>query len=291
MYLQLFHPFKWMRWAIYAGLAVNISYYTATLIVNIYISAPAPGQSWQEAPLSTDFTKTGFLKIARTIVVSLVIDVYLFFLPMVAIWKLDIASNKKFGVALVFATGFLYVASSFSPSAFSAHLMCLSIYSLYDSACVASSLSVYFNNLLVDRQNDFTYYAIFVNIVTIIEMCVGITAACMPPCSILFKRNQFTAQRSGHRFSSTLSRPFRRSRWTGSSGLGINVDDVETVVESVVPEEKLGGESSPRRRQRESSPRWQERELPALPAERSSESLKLPLQSRSTLHLPIQSSQ
>lgn len=90
-------------------------------------------------------------------------------------------------------------------------------------ACIASSVSVYYNNLLVVRQGDFTYYAMFVNLMTMIELSVGISAACMPPCSILFKNKKMFGKGG---FLSMLIHP-KRSNWDGTT------NDEETVTSSV----------------------------------------------------------
>lgn len=55
------------------------------------------------------------------------------------------------------------------------------------SCCVASSLSVYFQLRITQNQNDFLYHVVFVFLTYIMEMCVGISASCMPSLALLHK--------------------------------------------------------------------------------------------------------
>ncbi|OJJ98505.1 hypothetical protein ASPACDRAFT_1857760 [Aspergillus aculeatus ATCC 16872] len=161
MYLDLFKPFRWQRYAIYFGLLVNWGFYIAIAVATLYYTSPAPGQSWQESFLSPRYT--GMVPLMIPIAVgNLVLDVYILILPMLSIWRLQMGRKKKFGVAAIFATGFV--------------------------ACIASSLSIYFKVILRHHEEDFTYYTLPVLIMCLAEMCVGITASCMPSMSLLIRR-------------------------------------------------------------------------------------------------------
>ena len=106
MYLQIFSPFRWLRICVYIGLFVTWGFYIAVLIPSIYYMAPNPGQSWQEGFTNPRYLKSLNLNMPIAIG-SLILDVYIFLLPLVAVPKLRLSPRKKVGVAAVFATGFM----------------------------------------------------------------------------------------------------------------------------------------------------------------------------------------
>jgi len=55
------------------------------------------------------------------------------------------------------------------------------------SACTASSLTVYFFNLIRIHRTDYLYYVNFVGLMVTVEMCVGISVSCMPLIARLHK--------------------------------------------------------------------------------------------------------
>lgn len=77
LYLQVFWPFVWLRRMIYFGLFINVAFYTSIIIVTLYYTAPAPGQSFAEL-----FTSPRYFKSVNTAIPiasgSLVLDVYIF---------------------------------------------------------------------------------------------------------------------------------------------------------------------------------------------------------------------
>ncbi|KAE8423979.1 hypothetical protein BDV36DRAFT_290078 [Aspergillus pseudocaelatus] len=80
---------------------------------------------------------------------------------MAPIWNLQMDFNQRLGVMVVFGTGLL--------------------------ACVASSLSIYFKNILDHHTDDFSYYTLPVLIMCLVEMCVGISASSMPSLTLLVR--------------------------------------------------------------------------------------------------------
>ncbi|KAI9924228.1 hypothetical protein ASPWEDRAFT_42662 [Aspergillus wentii DTO 134E9] len=189
MYLQLFKPFNWLRYAVYFGLFINWGFYISVIAATLYFTAPAPGQSWQDSFSSNRYRRS----LNTTIPIaagSLVLDIYIFILPVACIWPLNMTMNKKFGVLAVFATGL--------------------------AACVASSLSIYFKDHLDHHQDDYTYYTLPVLLMALVEMCVGISASCMPPLTHLFKHGNL----QWSKVSSVILRPFQSlhsGSWKGSN--------------------------------------------------------------------------
>ncbi|KAL4816097.1 hypothetical protein BDW67DRAFT_163010 [Aspergillus spinulosporus] len=193
MYLHIFRPLALQRFAIYLGLVVNWTFYTIILIVTLYFTSPAPGQTWAESFLSPRYTKIDewMMPIAAG---SLVLDVYILLLPIASVWRLQMSTRKKLGVLAVFATGF--------------------------AACIASSLSIYYKHSLYHHSDDFSYYTLPVLIMCIMEMCVGITASCMPSMALLFRSENhplsrlFMSARSLLGSGSDMSRGHRTTRFS-----------------------------------------------------------------------------
>jgi len=153
LYLQLFSPILWLRYMIYFGAAVNILFYTSIVAATIYFTAPAPHESWVEAYVSPRYA--GALKMTIPIASgSLVLDIYIFLLPIFGLYGLQMSPKKKFGIMIVFATGL--------------------------SACLASSLSIYYKSVLDADIADYTYRVLPPVLMALVEMCVGISASCMP---------------------------------------------------------------------------------------------------------------
>ncbi|KAI0410417.1 hypothetical protein F5X98DRAFT_386111 [Xylaria grammica] len=160
MYLQIFGPLPWLRVSVYIGLAVNWLFYTIVVIASFVYQVPNPGQTWQEGFMNSRYTDSFHwtIPIASG---SLILDTYIFILPVVAIFNLQLQIKKKLGVIAVFATGLL--------------------------ACVASSLSIVFKQLLDIHLNDYTYWIYPVLLTSLVEMFVGISASCMPSTAGSFK--------------------------------------------------------------------------------------------------------
>ncbi|GJN70186.1 hypothetical protein PLICBS_004239 [Purpureocillium lilacinum] len=179
MYLQIFGPLPWLRICVYIGLFLNWGFYTAVIVASIYYQAPNPGQTWQEGFLNDRYTKSFNMTIPIASG-SLFLDTYIFVLPLIAVSKLRLSTKKKIGVMAVFATGLI--------------------------ACVASSLSIYFKNKLNARLDDYTFWIYPVLLMALVEMCVGITCACMPSAAGFFKN------KASHGFNTWSTNPLSMLR-------------------------------------------------------------------------------
>jgi hypothetical protein len=106
MYLQLFKPLKWLRWACYIGLFVNWAFYISKAICAIYFMVPNPGQSWAEALSNPRHIHAMDMSIPIASG-SLILDVYIFIIPMIVLSGLQLTRRRKFQLAAVFGTGAL----------------------------------------------------------------------------------------------------------------------------------------------------------------------------------------
>lgn len=108
LYLQIFAPFKGIRWAIYIGLGFTIIWYTVFTIAQLYLLTPENGEGFikqfaEQRQLDT-------LKISIPITAgSVFIDFYAFVIPIIGVSKLQLSRKRKFGVLLIFLTGFMFV--------------------------------------------------------------------------------------------------------------------------------------------------------------------------------------
>jgi hypothetical protein len=106
MYLQIFSPMKWLRISVYIGLVVNWGFYVAVIAASIYYQAPNPGQTWQEGFRNERYQRSFNMTIPIASG-SLILDTYIFILPLIAIQSLQLTLRKKIGVFVVFATGLM----------------------------------------------------------------------------------------------------------------------------------------------------------------------------------------
>jgi hypothetical protein len=106
MYLQIFGPLPWLRKSVYFGLLVNWGFYIAVIIASIYYQAPDPGQTWQQGFMNSRYTKS-FDMTMPIASGSLVLDTYIFILPLIAVMNLQLTFKKKLGVIAVFTTGLM----------------------------------------------------------------------------------------------------------------------------------------------------------------------------------------
>ncbi|PQE22364.1 integral membrane protein [Rutstroemia sp. NJR-2017a WRK4] len=105
LYHQLFYPNVWLRRSIYLGAYVNVGFYIGILVGTLYFTAPHPGESWEETYLSPRYMRIFSMTIPIA-AGSLILDIYIFLLPIFGIWNLQLTTKKKLGIMIVFGTGF-----------------------------------------------------------------------------------------------------------------------------------------------------------------------------------------
>ncbi|KAJ5653618.1 hypothetical protein N7490_000621 [Penicillium lividum] len=197
IYLEMFDKIPWQRYANYIGLSITWVFYTTVLVATLYFTSPAPGETWQESITSARYAKMKHW-IIPIAAINLVFDVYIIVLPIIPILGLSLTTKMKLGVLSIFATGFL--------------------------ACVASSLNVYFKLVLDWHYTDYSYYTTPVLTMSLVEMCIGVTASAMPSMALFFRNNDSKLTRAFSRFT--------RLSQSRSSQSG-NVMRVESKIDSV----------------------------------------------------------
>jgi len=107
LYLKLFGHINKVRWSIYA-----VSIFALTILVMTPLDAilcgRVQGQDW--GMVNPECYRTFAYGLAQGIT-SLLIDLYIIFLPIPIIMGLNLARRKKYGVLIIFLTGIVAVVA------------------------------------------------------------------------------------------------------------------------------------------------------------------------------------
>ena len=95
---------RWMRVSIYIGATLSTLFYMGATIALFVLSTPRQGQSW-----TTDFQTEREQRVNELAIpissMGLVVDTVLFILPSIAVYQLQLHTNRKVGLLLIFSTG------------------------------------------------------------------------------------------------------------------------------------------------------------------------------------------
>ena len=104
LYYRLFASDYWTKIAIYLGIIAICLFYIACSVIFLIWCLPRSGESWISptfdarcAPITQVSNAHGWF--------GLLSDLYIFFLPLPALWGLHMPLKKKVGVTAVFLTG------------------------------------------------------------------------------------------------------------------------------------------------------------------------------------------
>ena len=106
LYLSIFQVKQTMRLAIYFGIFLNFAIYWPNVAINSYYDAPHYGEQWDVATIAA----RGRIAIAFSIVqgvMAVVIDLYIFVLPIPVLLGLQLQRRKKIQVLAIFGTALL----------------------------------------------------------------------------------------------------------------------------------------------------------------------------------------
>lgn len=106
LYLQFFSVDRKTRIAIWIGLiSVGVLYWAAFPIEAPFMT-PRNGETWQELALSGRPDKMYYWGIVQG-PLSVIIDIYIFVVPIPVLLTLNLSSRRRTGLLLVFATALL----------------------------------------------------------------------------------------------------------------------------------------------------------------------------------------
>lgn len=106
LFLQLFNIQDRMRLAIRIAFAAIILVYLPAFPLAGYYNTPNPGQSWDDVMLSMKPTGGIYWGIVQS-ALGILLDLYIFILPLPAVTQLQISRSKRNQLVLVFSTAFL----------------------------------------------------------------------------------------------------------------------------------------------------------------------------------------
>ncbi|ATZ54650.1 hypothetical protein BCIN_11g00050 [Botrytis cinerea B05.10] len=158
-YIEIFTSMRWVRVCCYVGAAITSIWYFPVVIATLVWTTPPRGKNFVYSLISDGIFTTQKLTIPIA-AVGLAIDVFLFAIPLLAVSKLHMATKKKLGVALIFATGAL--------------------------AIVASILSIIYR-VRLNEVLDNTWALVPVFILTLAELFIGMIIACTWHMSKFFR--------------------------------------------------------------------------------------------------------
>ncbi|KAI1413209.1 hypothetical protein F5Y13DRAFT_189572 [Hypoxylon sp. FL1857] len=149
MYLQLFSVSRRMRIAVWIGLVFDFLIYIPSIPIAAIYEAPRPGHSWDEMIVINQQYQQGVLVPygITTGATSVLLDFYIFILPLPIIMKLNLSLSKKIQVALVFMTALCGVAASVTALVYRIRLLNLTDTS-WEQACFYISMIVE-NNVVI----------------------------------------------------------------------------------------------------------------------------------------------
>lgn len=153
LYWNIFKPFRWLKFSIIGGALVVIGVYITLTLIRVVEASPRAGQTW----LETDRNACITLSIPSA-AWTLVSDLFILLLPISGVLRLQLSPKKRVALLMVFMTGI--------------------------GACICSSLSIYYRTLL---DQDVTYSATKVLILTVVELCVGISITCVSTTSVFLR--------------------------------------------------------------------------------------------------------
>ena len=106
LYLRIFTVNKRMRYSIWFGLVWDTLLYWVNIPIATYYGTPRIGQSWEDvAWTETCANLTTFVLVQG--VLSVVLDLYIFILPIPIVSKLPISLKQRLSILGVFATAIL----------------------------------------------------------------------------------------------------------------------------------------------------------------------------------------
>ena len=102
---------RWLRICIYVGVTLFTIFYWGFAIAGFVLSSPRPSEILGEAEISSRLNTLINMTIFHG-VGGMMIDIWLFVLPLFAIYKLQLHSTRRIGLTIMFSTGLLSVFNS-----------------------------------------------------------------------------------------------------------------------------------------------------------------------------------
>ncbi|KAM0248269.1 hypothetical protein ACHAQJ_009510 [Trichoderma viride] len=111
LYLQLFGSIRSMRIAVYLGLVWTGLTYWPSIPLQIALTAPWPGETWDSLLTNGRPEKLIYWGTVQG-TLAVVLDLYIFILPLPVLWKLNMSRKRRIGVCAIFFTASMGVIAS-----------------------------------------------------------------------------------------------------------------------------------------------------------------------------------
>ncbi|KAI9669873.1 MAG: hypothetical protein M1831_006908 [Alyxoria varia] len=110
LFLELFQLNKTTRWFIYGAIILDVLTYWPSIPMTSYFCAPHAGQPWDLAAYGNCANNSIWGVIQGSLAV--VLDIYIFILPLPTVWHLQMGTRTKVAFTTVFATAFFGIVAS-----------------------------------------------------------------------------------------------------------------------------------------------------------------------------------
>ncbi|KAF2178177.1 hypothetical protein K469DRAFT_731838 [Zopfia rhizophila CBS 207.26] len=159
-YLRIFRIKELMHYAVFAGIVWAALTYVPNMVVSAYFCAPHLGEPWDFNVGIYCSTKGPLKWLVTSAAMSVVLDVYIFVLPIPIVMGLKLSQKKRLGILFIFTTAFFAVV------------------------CAVLTL-VYRVKLLLSSDSMWLSAQLF--ICNGVENYIAIIVGAMPGCSAYFK--------------------------------------------------------------------------------------------------------
>lgn len=106
-YLRLFGTRTYVRYLIWAGTAVLVTYFVVFFILYFSFCLPRAGETFISPLLTTRCSNININLITSGAYIRVITDFYILFIPIHQLPQLGLSKKRKIGVSLIFLTGLL----------------------------------------------------------------------------------------------------------------------------------------------------------------------------------------
>lgn len=186
-----------MRYWIWFGFAAATAVCLPGIPINIALGTPSPGESWYGFVEDKKMGRDIYWGLVQS-VLGIILDLYIFILPLPVVYRLQMSKKKRIQVTAVFSTAFL--------------------------AVIATVLSLVYRILIYKATVDQTWYMYAMLLCTIVELNISIIVCSMPGFAKLVRLYGRRWISLASRWSKSSSREESRS-----SGRGLwKMDSLQT---------------------------------------------------------------
>lgn len=107
LYLRMFSPSRPTKYSIYLGITSIALVYISTTAAIGALCIPRPGKTWLETADTPGCANNATITIIIQGVFNVISDLYLFLIPFVVVYQLQLPKKKKLGIYAIFAIGLL----------------------------------------------------------------------------------------------------------------------------------------------------------------------------------------